>query len=370
VDLTKLKPSDLIRPAMWQRGFYSLRDQLRGSPDRATPSAEIETLDSAKTDHPPQPRRLRILFVAPRYDYGNPRRGLGIEENYFLNALVAMGHEVVRFDSLSLQRRLGKKETNRLLADTVERHHPDVLFAVMFKDELEPEVVSKITAQLGGRTVNWFCDDQWRFDSFSSRWAKHYGWVVTTASAAVPRYLEIGMSNVIKSQWGCNHFLYKPIDCEKSFDVSFVGQPHGDRPEVIEHLRRAGIKVAVWGYGWPAGRLSQAEMIRLFSASLINLNLSNASLGRVNQVKGRDFEVPGCRGFMISKRNDELAECYSEGKEIEMYGDRDELVDKIRHYLRNPAEREKIATAGYERTLREHTVEIRLTSVLKQVASS
>jgi spore maturation protein CgeB len=369
MDLRKLRPGDLLRPAMWQRGWYSLRDQLRATPE-ATTFPDVEVLYSSRNAQPPRPRQLRVLYVAPRYDYGNPRRGLGIEENYFLHALVAMGHEVVRFDAHHLGRQHGRELANRMLADAVDRYDPDLLFAVMFREELDPDVVAGITRRLGGRTVNWFCDDQWRFDSYSARWAPRYGWVATTAAAALPRYRSIGVENVILTQWACNHFLYKPIEGETRFDVSFVGQPHGDRADVIGRLRRAGIKVTCFGYGWPAGRISQGEMIRVFSSSLINLNLSNASTGKLDQVKGRDFEVPGCRGFLISKRNPELAKCYEEGSEMEMYGDVDELVDKIRYYLEAHGRRKEIAQSGYERTLREHTMERRLTTILQRVVDA
>jgi len=54
------------------------------------------------------------------------------------------------------------------------------------------------------------------------------------------------------------------------YDVSFVGQPHGNRRQVISALRKAGINVYVWGGGWESGRLSQEEMIRVFNQSRIN----------------------------------------------------------------------------------------------------
>src|SRR2546430_593156 len=140
MDLRKLRPGDLVRPAMWQRGWYSLRDQLRATPE-ATAFPDVEVLYSSRNTQPPRPRQLRVLYVAPRYDYGNPRRGFGIEENYFLHALVAMGHEVVRFDAHHLGRQHGRELANRMLDDAVDRHDPDVLFAVMVRDELDPAVV-------------------------------------------------------------------------------------------------------------------------------------------------------------------------------------------------------------------------------------
>jgi spore maturation protein CgeB len=108
-------------------------------------------------------------------------------------------------------------------------------------------------------------------------------------------------------------------------------------------------------------------MIRVFSASRINLNLSNASVNGVDQIKGRDFEVPGCRGFIITKELGELRRYYRFGVEIETYSSVPELIEKIHHYLGDDAAREAIAEAGYRRTLRDHTMERRLTEVLTRV---
>jgi spore maturation protein CgeB len=370
VDLTKIRPRHVISPAFWQRGFYSVRELARARNQSAPATPDIEELYAPDETAKPVRPALRILFAAPRYDYGDPRRGEGIEEFYFLRTLVAMGYRVVRFDSLELIRKYGKAAMNRMLLDSVDHYKPDLLMTVLFKEEFEPAVIARLTRELRGRTFNWFCDDQWRFDAFSRRWAGNFGWVVTTSHAAEQRYHAAGLDNVIVSQWGCNHFVYRPQPVAKCFDVSFVGQPHGDRPRIVAALRRAGIDVSVWGFGWPAGRISQEEMIRVFSASRINLNLSNASVGKEDQVKGRDFEVPGCGGFMITKYSTELASCYEPGVEVETYRDLDGLVETIRHYLTDAERREQIAVRGYERTIREHTMESRLSSILATVASA
>jgi spore maturation protein CgeB len=108
-------------------------------------------------------------------------------------------------------------------------------------------------------------------------------------------------------------------------------------------------------------------MLRVFNLSRINLNLSNASVGKLDQVKGRDFEVPGCRGFIITKRSNELSSYYKPGFEVETYDDQDELIEKVRHYLAADKEREQVAVRGYERTIREHTMESRISAIFQTV---
>lgn len=366
MELRQLRQLNPLRPATWSRVLFSLRDLAKGSSENIS-GPPIELLYRPSSQAARLSRRLRVLFAAPKFDYGDPRRGLGIEENYFLNTLVAMGHEVVRFDSLGLLRRRGKRIANELLAATVEKYRPDLMFAVLFKTEFDPSVLDQIRSDLDGRTIAWFCDDQWRFEPFSRIWAPHFGLAVTTSPKALRLYHDAGINNVLLSQWACNHFLYRPLPLPKKCDVSFVGQPHGDRPEVVQRLRRAGIDIQTWGFGWPNGRVTQDEFIQIISESRINLNLSNASVGAIEQLKGRDFEVPGCRAFLITKRTDDLDRYYDVGREVEAYDSVEDLVLKIRHYLAAPEERERISEAGYRRTLAEHTMEKRLTEIFENV---
>lgn len=332
---------------------------------QAGPRAEpVEELPLAAQE--PASGRLRILFAGPRYDYGDPRRGPGVEETYFLTCLQGMGHRVLRFDAIELARRVGRGRANERLLESAKAFEPDVLFSVMYRDELDPDTVARLTSELGGRTVTWFSDDHWRLESYSRHWAPLYGLAVTTSASALERYRALGIGNVHRSQWGCNHYVYRPTGSPFAEDVgvTFVGQPHGDRATVVRRLRRAGIPVTAWGLGWPNGRLTFTEMLRVFTQSPISLNLSNASVGSVAQIKGRDFEVPGCRGFLLTQASDELLPYYTPGVEIETYADVDGLIEKARHYLDHPDERDRVAAAGYARTLAEHTMEHRLSDVL------
>lgn len=356
-----------------------------------------------------------------KHDYGIPEQGYSFEHFNFYDSLVRMGHEIVYFDFFALTKAHGRDWMNRRLREVVDSEEPDLMFTVMFTDELDPTVVESISSQTPTTTLNWFCDDHWRFESFSSRWAHSFNWVVTTALDAVPKYEEIGYSNAIKSQWACNHFLYRDLNLSPSVDVSFVGQPHGNRREVIGALRDRGLDVHAWGSGWEAGRLSQDAMIEMFNTSRINLNLPNAStdgaatpppqpatsrllnshpLGRAlkrplrpivhrmrrlgdtrtvvaatipsallpEQIKGRNFEVPGCGGFLLTGPADDLETYYRDGEEIVCATGIEDCVEKARYYLSHKEERARIAAAGHARTLADHTYERRFNDIFAQLA--
>lgn len=369
---------------------------------------------------------MRILYVAMKYDYGKPGQGYSFEHYNFYHSLLHMGHEIVYFDFMTMMQKRGREWMNRRLLEIVRIKKPDLLFCVLFTNELDRAVMREISENTDTITINWFTDDHWRFENFSRYWAPCFNWVVTTAKSALPKYEKLGYSNVIKSQWACNHFLYRKLDLPLEFDVTFVGQPHGNRREVIQMLRDAGIDIQVWGSGWESGRLSQEQMIRVFNQSRINLNLSKAStpiptpkvrvmnvaqrllsrsldvvpfgsqlktMGKrwtstikcstpiaettdhsnagsgqyADQIKARNFEVPGCGGFLLTGRAEDLENYYKIDKEIVCFEDVNDLIKKLRYYLCHEDERGAIAQAGYERTLSEHTYAHRFTELFEKL---
>lgn len=321
---------------------------------------------------------MKILYVAMRYDYGIPEQGLSFEHTNFYDALSHMGHKLIYFDFMELTRELGKERLNKRLREVVDSERPDLMFCVLFGNELDPEVVRDISLRTDTTTLNWFCDDHWRFESFSRHWAPAFNWVVTTARSAVPKYRAIGYANAIKSQWACNQYSYRRLPVTPEYDVTFVGLPHGERPDVIAYLRRNGVDVRVWGKGWDSGRLGQDELVEVFNRSRINLNFSNASsrprlrrwIRFEPQIKARNFEIPGCGGFELSGRADDLDSYFRPDREIVTFGDRRELLRKIRHYLDNEDLRQAIADAGHQRVVREHTYDIRFAEIFSTVGLS
>lgn len=325
------------------------------------------------------PDPMRILYVASKYDYGRPEQGVSFEQANFYDCLVHMGNELIHFDFLTRLQEVGRARMNQQLKEMARVQRPDLMFVCLTTDQFDFDTVKSITDSGSTVTFNWFCDDHWRFEKFSRRWAPAFHWVSTTAADALPKYARIGYNHVLKTQWACNHFLYRRRDLPLQYDVSFVGRVYGRRPERVQSLRRAGINVYTRGLGWPEGRATQEEMIGIFNQSRINLNFSDSPTthswwqrmwrgeSRAAQIKGRNFEIPGCGGFQLTDPADNLEEYYQPGNEVAVFEDTDDLVDKIRHYLNHEAERRAIAEAGYHRTLREHTYELRFNELFQKM---
>jgi len=271
----------------------------------------------------------------------------------------------------------------------------------MYTDELDYvtlDEVKKITT-----SVAWFSDDHWRLDNYSRFYAPHFTKVLTTWSKAAERYRSYGITNVIRSQWGFNSGVYHSVVVPgQDINVSFVGMKTPHREKIVNALREAGINVFVRGYKWAEGRANFNEMLEIFSRSKINLNLnppmsaiSLKSLSqiffrrrrnmivpdfwhtyanlrsyfqkKIPQIKARPFEITGCGGFCITGAADDTEHYFIPDKEIAIYLDMPELIEKVRYYLAHDDERKAIAKAGYERAIHEHTYHMRLARIFQQL---
>lgn len=325
---------------------------------------------------------MRILYVAMVHDYGDPKRGLSFEQTNFHSALEGMGHEVVQFDFMEEAKRVGKASMRADLLAAAAEVKPDVAFFCLFTDEIDVATIEGVRRSCP--TVNWFPDDHWRFEIYTRHMAGAFDLAVTTDEDSLPKYAAEGITRVHLSQWACNRYAYGRASEEIEHDVTFVGQPHGTRQGTIDRLRAAGHEVECWGHGWPAGRLDHDGMVRVFGTSKINLNLSNSSeppntlrvrVGRMlgrgprgprpAQIKGRNFEVPGCGGFLLTERVPHLERYFELGREVAVYDGEDDLVQQVGHWMRDEDSRRTVAEAGYRRTLAEHTYDHRFGAIFQ-----
>ncbi len=350
---------------------------------------------------PPKNPKMKIVYAGVESENYNPLRRPSFEYgNFYLSLKSIPGVSVIEYPYEQIVT-LGKKKFNEDLLDLVRREKPDIFFAFMFTDELAPAVLEKIK-QLT-TSVAWFADDHWRIWNYSRHYARHFTWAVTTWSRAPEIYERYGIKNIIRSQWACNVGQWKPADVERDIEISFVGQYNPARDKIIDALRANGFDIWVKGFGWPEGRLPQTEMAKSFSRTKINLNFNTPPprwsikmIGRIffkrsrdrivpdffyikdnifswyhmkiPQIKARPFEILGCRAFLISAYADDMNKYYEDGKEAVYYdGTMNDLIGKIKYYLPRDEEREMVARAAYEKTIREHTYEKRFLDLFKKL---
>jgi spore maturation protein CgeB len=252
----------------------------------------------------------------------------------------------------------------------------DVVFTYLSGEQATPKMIKGLR-ELGAPMVNLSLNDK---ESFIGKVrgghaagmrdiCRYFDLCWTSTADALEKYVVEGATPYYLPE-GANPNIHQPYDEKKVYDVSFVGQCYGNRPEIISRLREEGIRVEAFGPGWPNGSLTTEEMVRTWSRSQINLGFGGVlGLKETYCLKGRDFEVPMSGGLYLTEHHDELIPFYEIGREIVTYNDFNELLEKIRWLLSDPEKAEAIRRAGRARALREHTWEMRFEQVFRLLGS-
>jgi hypothetical protein len=131
-------------------------------------------------------------------------------------------------------------------------------------------------------------------------------------------------------------------------------EPHTERG--ILALRAAGVDVEVRGYNWFKARdrsLRQARFLphEEYAATIAASRIGLCFLSRWNRNEstGRSFDIPAIGTFMLAERTGEHEFIYGDGVLAALFSTTAELVEKARHYLAHPDEREAVAAAGHAR---------------------
>jgi len=153
-----------------------------------------------------------------------------------------------------------------------------------------------------------------------------------------------------------------------TFDVTFVGgfySVHDSRVALLENLCERIEQITIWGPGIDrlsltspirkcyVGQAWGREMYQILCNSKITLNHHGDIAPYANNC--RLYEATGVGILLITDWKENLHEMFEPGKEVVAYRNAEECAEFIQYYLEHDEEREAIAQAGQERTLREHT---------------
>lgn len=328
---------------------------------------------------------MKILYVDLQHDYGDIKRGFNqIGEIGFHQVFKKLGHDVTCFYYDEYLKKT--KELQGLLLAKADEVKPDLIFFCLYTNQFQFETLDILKSKY--KTMNWFGDDQWRFDGFTSKYAPYFTYNVTTDLFSLTKYSKLGCKKVLLSQWAAlNIEDVIPEHTDYAYDVSFVGGFNSARKWFIDELENQGIRVDAFGNGWPNGALSLSKMTELFQKSRINLNLSNSvtldlrylthhyknpiiawkSKKSSSQIKARNFEIPYSGGFQLTDYVPTIEKYFELSKEIACYSNVDEAALLIKYYLENTAEREQIKAASVLRARNQHTYLNRFQEIFAQL---
>jgi spore maturation protein CgeB len=162
-------------------------------------------------------------------------------------------------------------------------------------------------------------------------------------------------------------------------EVSFVGAGYFNRRRFMARLVPLGLKI--WGNEWDGApsilqeaiqeggrRVETEEIVKIFNASRINLNLHSSPCHEDvdpfgDFVNPRTFEIASCGGFQLVDRRSLLEELFARD-EIAVFENLEDAREKIRYFLSREEEREAYARRGRRRVLEEHTYDLRMRELL------
>lgn len=274
------------------------------------------------------------------------------------HSLKEMGHDVYLYDTVN--------PDNKDFSQIVETFKPDVIWACLTGDfniaPYEPlREIRKETESGRTRTFNWFCDDTWRFDTFSSKVCNYFLCCSTPEPSFIDKYKESGYNNIVLGNWHINETFLKRRDFdEKDVDVSFIGNLTPQRKSFFHNS-----SIDIKNYF----NLSSDEFFNAHARTKIGINLSRNDNDpfKGTQMKQRVFEIAASNGLVVTEYHNGIEEFFDIDKEIITFKTQDEFEKKVNFLLKNDKIAKKIANNGYNRFAKEHESKIRIQKILKTI---
>lgn len=299
------------------------------------------------------------------------------DTRWFTNAFGNYGHNDMRETSVrTVANAVRLKEQLEGLA--TEGWVPDILLTQTWPSLIDPVVFRDVRERWGMKVINISMDDRHQY------WGGRVGCHGTGTRGLIP-YIDLALTAAPECvDWyekeGCPALFFPEAsdpdifcpmpELPKIHEVSFVGARYGVREKLVGALRRAGIMVSTYGSGWEDGRISVADMPRLFAQSKIILGVG--TIGYCNDfyaLKLRDFDGPMSGSMYLTHDNQDLHELFTVDQEITTFKNEADCISKVKYFLAHDNEREAIARAGRSRAVCEHTWDHRFSALFSTLRS-
>lgn len=110
-----------------------------------------------------------------------------------------------------------------------------------------------------------------------------------------------------------------------------------------------------------ADYFSEAPFVFAHSKININMTAPNIETG----IPLRVFDILGAGGFLITDWREDLKDCFTIGKDLEIYDGIDDLLEKTDYYLKHDEKRITIARHGLDTVRKKHTCNSRLKKIFR-----
>ncbi|KAB0497903.1 CgeB family protein [Pseudomonas vancouverensis] len=108
-----------------------------------------------------------------------------------------------------------------------------------------------------------------------------------------------------------------------------------------------------------------SQMPKIFQRSRINLNLTRSFVE--NGLPMRVFDVLSCGGFLVTNDKQDLHKLFTDGKDLVIFRDTQDLMEICAYYLEHDEERKAIAEQGHATLAENHTFLSRMIDMVSTV---
>lgn len=275
---------------------------------------------------------------------------------------------------------------NKDILEAASEFKPDLVF-VYRGTHVYPTTIRKLKKDFSCKVFGYNNDDP-----FSSRYPRYFWRHFLKAKNDYDHmfcYREKNIRDFADLGIKCTSLLRSYFLKERNFeiigniryDVIFIGHFEDDgRDESIKKLIESGFKVRLYGSHWHNSKYYQLfvdyfgeDICPVFGESY-NFALNEAKIALVffskfnnDTYTRRCFEIPAARRLMISEYSKDMDEnLFSAGVEADYFESGEELLKKVRFYVDNQDEYDKVRVAGHNRLLSDgHEVEDRAVEILR-----
>jgi spore maturation protein CgeB len=307
-----------------------------------------------------------------------------------------------------------------------ERRPFDLFFSYVMDGMIETAAIDEIRSA-GVPTCNFSCNNTHQFDLVDEI-SPHFDFNLHSEKDVADKFRGVG-AHPVWWPMASNPNYFKPQDLSKTVPVSFVGANYATRARYCAYLLDHGVEAHLYGPGWQWGArsrwrgvakrasawalagvsptaegrsrasaelaeidlrrnlsarfpsnvhppVSDDELVALYSRSQISLGFlevfdgHDSRRGTRRHLHLREFEAPMSGALYCTGYMDELTDMFEPDKEVLVYRNQYELLDKVKFYLTHPAESEEIRLAGRRRALRDHTYHRRFQQLFATVGVS
>lgn len=192
--------------------------------------------------------------------------------------------------------------------------------------------------------------------------ARRFNFTFLAQKTRLADFVQAGIPNVAWMPLACSPELHDVGPMERKYDVAFVGgvpdDPNDRRKRLLDAVKEHFPNCWI-GRAWPE------EMARIYAQAKI---VVNACVGR--DINMRVYEALASGALLITDEADGLEELFKDNEHLIVYRRDEDLLDRVDYFLKNDAERERIASAGRALVLGEHTYRHRTREMMLMVLES